>query len=69
MGISTRQRLDALEDLADCGAAGVAGTQVLHKLVEAGLRVRVVGDELADVAQLRLQCLEDRNGSGVVSLW
>ena len=49
-----RQRLDALEDLADCGAAGVAGTQVLHEFVEAGLRVRVVGDELADVAQLRL---------------
>lgn len=50
-------RLDALEDLADGGAAGVAGAQVLHELVEAGQGVHVVGDELADVPQLRLQAL------------
>ena len=50
-----RQGLEAFEDLADCGAAGVAGTQVLHQLIEAGQGVRVVGDELADVAQLRLE--------------
>lgn len=55
MGILIRQRLDALEDLADCGAAGVAGAQVLHQFVEAGPGVRVVDDELADVPQL---CLE-----------
>ena len=55
MGIFLRQRQDALEDLADCGADGVAGAQVLHRLVEVGLYFRVVGDELADVPQLRLE--------------
>lgn len=50
-------RLDALEDLAEGGAAGVAGAQVFHELVDAGQGIHVVGDELADVPQLRLQAL------------